>query len=738
MTDTERVPTQAALAAQDLHSNGWSPLPLPARSKASPPNGYTGYRGKYATQADIDLWDWTGNIALRMPPDVVGVDVDAYHGGTLGPLEAQYGELPKTVWSTSRDDGSGIALFRVPNGTTLRTNPAAGIDMIQAHHRYMVVWPSIHPEGRQYQWIDEQSGEHLDGPPAPEDLPDLPWAWIEALTVDKTEAANSATPQQAQTFITEHTERVQPGSKTGVETRLNNADGSRHDTLVSVSCWAMREAAAGLYSATEVIDIIHIWWVRVMDDPERRDGGEFGACIMWAIAQANSEPERVAEIRAQVGAPTAPANINPETGEITKTTATTSLPDEFWNARPTLQHIRQGAHSRLASADATLLAVLARVVTLVPANVTLPATIGGQVSLNLFCSVVDPSGGGKTASVSVARKLVPIDRDDIVDPILPSSGEGLIEAFMGNVDEEQPDGKNIKVRRQVMNAGFAYVDEGQGLLAQSDRAGNTIMETIRSAWMGGDLGQHNASEDRKRWLKEHKYRLCMVVGFQLAFAAHLIGDGEGGTPQRFTFALGTDPGVRDGEPWPGRLNLQPWPITAPQDIDVAESINAGIRERRLGRSRGEVIVDPLDTHADLRRLKLAAALGALENRLSITETDWELAGAIDDMSCAVRTMAIQRDRVASAVTRKQATMLAVEKEEMMERAVIERTIRRVSRNVARKVWRDGPMTPADAYRVVSSRDKDYAEQGDAIAVGVAQKWLTIDGELVARGADDPR
>jgi hypothetical protein len=60
-----------------------------------------------------------------------------------------------------------------------------GIEIIQAHHRYVVCWPSVHPEGRTYEWVNEATGA-AEIPPI-ESLPYLPAAWIDRLT-----AANTA------------------------------------------------------------------------------------------------------------------------------------------------------------------------------------------------------------------------------------------------------------------------------------------------------------------------------------------------------------------------------------------------------------------------------------------------------------------------------------------------------------------------------------------------------------------
>ena len=75
---------------------GWHPIPLPARSKKITLTGITGWNGKYLAAGDLDGYDWSGNIALRLPPDVVGLDVDVYAGGdvSLKNLEERFGPLP--------------------------------------------------------------------------------------------------------------------------------------------------------------------------------------------------------------------------------------------------------------------------------------------------------------------------------------------------------------------------------------------------------------------------------------------------------------------------------------------------------------------------------------------------------------------------------------------------------------------------------------------------------------------
>lgn len=197
-------------AAWLYRAAGWEGvLPLPERAKSPPPSGFTGWAGVDPSGADVAEWihgpERAGNIALRLPYGVYGLDVDAYPpkrgGEALAAACARLGGLPSTWIVTSRDDGtSGIRLFRadVPPGRRWKDEPAGhgvGIEAIHFGHRYAVVSPSVHPEtGRKYAWF-RPTGEPAepDELPAPGLLPELPAAWIEALS----EAGDVSTAEAA-------------------------------------------------------------------------------------------------------------------------------------------------------------------------------------------------------------------------------------------------------------------------------------------------------------------------------------------------------------------------------------------------------------------------------------------------------------------------------------------------------------------------------------------------------------
>jgi len=168
----------------ELYDAGWPVLPVGRvggpLAKNPPMTGRTGHHGTdlHRTGAeDLSAAGWgVCNIAVRMPPGVLGLDVDAYHGGsvTLAEMEERLGPLPVAPVSTARTDGSGIRFFRVPVDW-VGVGGVTGIELIQRHHRFAVVAPSVHPKlGEEYRWLG-------GGVPRVVDLPWLPPGWLAEL-----------------------------------------------------------------------------------------------------------------------------------------------------------------------------------------------------------------------------------------------------------------------------------------------------------------------------------------------------------------------------------------------------------------------------------------------------------------------------------------------------------------------------------------------------------------------------
>jgi hypothetical protein len=132
----------------------------------------------------------------------------------------------------------------------------------------------------------------------------------------------------------------------------------------------------------------------------------------------------------------------------------------------------------------------------------------------------------------------------------------------------------------------------------------------------------------------------MTLGIQSGNVEELFADAVSGTPQRLLFASATDPTLPEradlAPEMPGELEWTPPLVgSAPRHLEVPSRIVDEIREAHLRRQR-DPDADPLDAHAMLLRLKVAAALALFVGRLGITEEDWSLAEILLRYSTAVR------------------------------------------------------------------------------------------------------
>ena len=365
----------------DLHWPGALPIglqpnrpPQPCR-KASPPAGYTGDDGTWPTSDQLDTWARQHahlNIGLRLPSDIVGIDIDHYISAKTGEikqgadlltrLEAEHGPLPATWRSTSRgpDNPSGVRLYRVPAGTRLQTAIPGGIELIQRHHRYIVCWPSIHPDPdetgrpRTYHWYTPV-GDPADQPPAydADDIPDLPWPWITALTAaPAAEAAHNppAAPQTA--AYGEWSDKVTAAYDTGLK-RLRAAQaGGRHDTATAAAMGLCRLEQLGSRGATTAIEELGCDFVdRVAADraDHGRDNGREIASREWddivtsgrhkamsTASTAQTGPDPLIELLGATTAPAAPLE-DPHEGPDAATPPQAMFLnwDDFWAEEPT-------------------------------------------------------------------------------------------------------------------------------------------------------------------------------------------------------------------------------------------------------------------------------------------------------------------------------------------------------------------------------------------------------------------
>ena len=195
-------------AAVDYHRLGWHPLHVKAGAKWPPADGRTGYDPDHPRRnparppaADMTIDEiltapWDGNLAVRMPLRVIAIDIDNYkadEGGGLAAFRALVGDtapLQAAPASTRRYLPSGHYYFQLPpewdiDGwpPPLRGQPCPGVEILQRHHRYSLVWPSV-VDGLGYRHhppAGQPGGPDDGGIPAVTGLPLLPAEWLNPL-----------------------------------------------------------------------------------------------------------------------------------------------------------------------------------------------------------------------------------------------------------------------------------------------------------------------------------------------------------------------------------------------------------------------------------------------------------------------------------------------------------------------------------------------------------------------------
>ncbi|WP_228979670.1 hypothetical protein [Streptomyces sp. DH12] len=436
------------------------------------------------------------------------------------------------------------------------------------------------------------------------------------------------------------------------------------------------------------------------------------------------------------------------------------IPEEFWAARPELQHIRQAGHSRTRSGDVALLSVLTRLSSLVSHRIRADTGIAGYASLNLFGGIIGPSGIGKSTGVEVADRLMPAPPElDFRDGLPLGSGEGIAEVFMGMVEEETGEVRKgrggtetpvtVNVRKQVRHNAFFYVDEGATITRlMKERSGSTLGETLRSAAVGQTLGQTNASKDTSRYIPSGSYSLGLLVGFQPETVAPLFEEVAEGTPQRFVWVQVIDPSIPDVPPtWPGELHAWREAATAPPGDEASrfvlvtfdEAIRAELRAADLAKVRGQLNpaeFNQLDSQAPVMRVKLASLLAILSGRRHVNPEDWALARMLWEASCSTRDAVLAYTTAQRRAEQERRTIARIEEEvrvdhakQLAEEKRSERAVERLALRIAVLTRDGGPQTRKTVRAKVAGRDKRYLV--DAFAYAVLREWVVeAEGKFV--------
>jgi hypothetical protein len=426
-------------------------------------------------------------------------------------------------------------------------------------------------------------------------------------------------------------------------------------------------------------------------------------------------------------ATTAPANDGWPAAPI----VTPSAPyDQIWNARPVLSHVFAFSRACSVSPWAVLGSTLTNLIVHTPFGICLPpigrsegrkVSLGGEASLNLFVTLVGPSGSGKGLADSVARKVFTFPE---IESNKTGSGEGIAHSYRYRKNGE------LEWVREEDHAALFTVTESDLPAAQSNRQGATLLPELRAAWSGETLGTSAYADPTRRVpVPAHQYRMCLVMHMQPKKAGWLLDDADGGTPQRFLWMPATDPTIPD-EPWP-EIDPLPWsPPLMSKDMayksgamKVCDEAVVVLREAHLARQRDQIA--PLDGQAGLCRLKVAAALAIMEERLEVSGEDWALSGMVMDRSDATRAEVQQTLRSVSKDKNHSRAVAQAETDMAKEKYVAEKYLDDAQRGVIRKLAK-GPTTEGDLREGLSTGAR--TQLGPALARLLSDQAIMKTGE----------
>src|ERR1017187_3449216 len=263
-------------------------FPLHPRSKK--PLTANGFKDATTDRTKITRW-WTkspsANIGLSCRAnDLVGIDVDNRNGGkaTLADLQTKLGAVPITATSkTGSREGGRHYIHKLLHECSLIGKMGLGVDV--KWDGYLVVPPSVHPDGGVYEW------QHS---PFEVDFAELPFEWGMALIKDEPKAAPAGkAPKKERTT----TSTTTPYGRAAIERELKAVrdapEGERNDTLFKGTA-----AIGQLHAGGEIVEDVREELVRAamvagLPEAEARRAVESG----WAagLLEPRSAPAKEGE-----------------------------------------------------------------------------------------------------------------------------------------------------------------------------------------------------------------------------------------------------------------------------------------------------------------------------------------------------------------------------------------------------------------------------------------------------------
>ncbi|MBC9728468.1 DUF3987 domain-containing protein [Streptomyces sp. TRM68367] len=440
-----------------------------------------------------------------------------------------------------------------------------------------------------------------------------------------------------------------------------------------------------------------------------------------------------------------------------------NLSDRFWAAHEVLAEIRRTARARMVCPDSVLGVLLARTAGFLdPRHLYVDTGVDDRTSLNLIVANVGQPGISKSQSSALGRRLLPSREFPHVRLGNAGSGEGIAEAYMGEVETGKTTkaGKPITERSQVRHSAFLEADEGELIAKLGERSGSTLGATLRSTFTGAPLGQMNATKERQRDVRN--YALGLALSFQPETLRPLLAEAAQGTPQRLLYLSAADPSM----PPPARQEVAfgtaepPAPTPSCQglterlvaNVQAAIGVPASITffpdvvyevrtQRHLAHTEALPDQNPLDGHRTLLRLKVAALLTILLGDVKpgpnvVSERTWELSGELLDVSCNLRDALVEQARADERGRVEAGVQRHIDREVRTDHAKhvakVERLAKRVRKHAAQAGAGGLPLSGRDGLpRRFDNRERGLL--GEALDHAVNAGWIKTDQVRVYGG-----
>ncbi len=441
---------------------GWPVFPCKPRSKApATPRGFLDASSDPAIVQILFSGKGDCNIGVATGPasGFFAVDLDGAEGRRSFFEEVLEDELPETLAVDT--PGGGLHLFFRSNGSPIKNRAKIGgkpID-VRGSGGYVVVPPSIHPNGKQYAWVGDDETDIA-----------VPPAWLLAYVIG--ESSHCSKSSHLSFTIGNGGDHLDSlGNHPGV------AEGQRHDTALRLIGSALARGLDPVVVAQQAID-----WGRRCSPPMADDEvlKILGDLTRKQTIKIKAVEEEVEAVPLPEAAPWPILDDDAYHGLVGEIVRTIEPETEADNAAILIQTlvslgsvVGRGPHFVVEGTDhyANLNAVL----------------------------VGKTSKGRKGTSEGRVRKIFQfVDAKWSSDRILAGlvSGEGLVWAVRDPIYKTE----NVKEKGRIVGTEEVLADPGvddkrllvlesefSSVLRVCRREGHTLSPTIRSAWDAGDL-----------------------------------------------------------------------------------------------------------------------------------------------------------------------------------------------------------------------------------------------------------